>query len=391
MSRDKNQLARTRGIDYGELPVEPLPDLSWQRIERTVMAELARSQPAGQEQARAMQAGRVPVRSGRRRAALFGAGALGLAAAAAITLLVVHAHQGTEDGRAAGNSAAVQAQAEPGRTPSRIVTGTAPSAVSLGDVALDVAPKSAVLVDDGRDRGVLVVLERGRVQCRVAPRNGRPPVVINAGDVRVEVIGTEFAVTRIGDSARVDVYHGVVKVVQHGRVSRVPAGQSWSGLTAEQTEADAQQDAETAAATQAPASTQDQPAHAVGEREPARDRPDTSRHSGSSRVHRAAPAAADTHGPAQPAAPSDRERYDRAAQLEASDPAASLATYRDLAASGGAWAANALFAEGRLELDLGHRARAHTLLDTYLRRYPHGPNAQDAHSLLDRIEQDGAP
>lgn len=390
MSRDKNQQARTKGIAYSELPVEPLPDLSWQRVERNIMAELARSQPAGQEHAPAMQAPRGGARSGRRRAALFGAGALGLAAAAAIALLVVHARQGTavDGGSAGGSSAAAQAQAEPGRTPSRIVTGTSPSAVSLGDVALDVAPKSAVLVDDGRDRGVLVVLERGRVHCRVAPRNGRPPVVINAGDARVEVIGTEFAVSRIGDTAKVDVYHGVVKVVQHGRVSRVPAGQSWSGLTAEHMEADA----ETAAERQATASRQEEPAHADREREPGADRRDAPRHSAGGRGHRSpSRGGRDQATPAPTTTPSARERYDQAARLEASDPAASLATYRDLAASGGAWAPNALFAEGRLELDLGHRSRARALLESYLHRYPRGPNAQDARSLLDRIEQDGTP
>ncbi len=115
------------------------------------------------------------------------------------------------------------------RPPSRIVTADAPSSVSVGDVALDVAARSALLVHGDDASGVLIVLERGEVVFRVAPRGGRPPVVVHAGDARIEVVGTAFTVTRVGDSARVAVHEGVVAVLAHGRRAQVAAGQTWSG------------------------------------------------------------------------------------------------------------------------------------------------------------------
>jgi TolA-binding protein len=63
-----------------------------------------------------------------------------------------------------------------------------------------------------------------------------------------------------------------------------------------------------------------------------------------------------------------------------------LATYRELAAGSGPWAMNALFAEGRFEVERGHRAEAKRLLDEYLARFPSGPNAQDARVLRARVE-----
>ena len=119
------------------------------------------------------------------------------------------------------------AEAAP-RPPSRIVTADSPSSVSVGDVALDVAARSALLVNGDDEGSVLVVLERGEVDFRVAPRAARPPVVVHAGDARIEVVGTAFTVTRVGDSARVAVHEGAVEVMAHGRRARVAAGQTWS-------------------------------------------------------------------------------------------------------------------------------------------------------------------
>jgi TolA-binding protein len=74
-----------------------------------------------------------------------------------------------------------------------------------------------------------------------------------------------------------------------------------------------------------------------------------------------------------------------ASALESRQPQAALAGYRELAQKGGAWAQNALFAEGRLEADLGERDEARRLLSAYLARYPGGPNADDARQLLERM------
>jgi outer membrane protein assembly factor BamD (BamD/ComL family) len=79
------------------------------------------------------------------------------------------------------------------------------------------------------------------------------------------------------------------------------------------------------------------------------------------------------------------ERFRRAAALESTDPATALAEYAALAREEGPWGANALYAQARLELELGHTGRARTLLERYLARYPSGVNAEDARALLRRL------
>jgi TolA-binding protein len=81
-----------------------------------------------------------------------------------------------------------------------------------------------------------------------------------------------------------------------------------------------------------------------------------------------------------------KQRYKAAERLEASDPAAAIAVYREVAEAGGPWAANALFAQARLELERGNRATAAHLLRRYLKRYPNGANRRDATVLLQRLE-----
>jgi len=47
--------------------------------------------------------------------------------------------------------------------------------------------------------------------------------------------------------------------------------------------------------------------------------------------------------------------------------------------------ANALFAQGRLELELGHTERARETLARYLVLHPHGINAEDASRLVAEV------
>ena len=313
------------------LPVEELPDVSWQRIERKLFARLAAAPASG---------GLAPsgARGVRRRLYL----AAGLAtAAAAVALVAALALRGGDDAEEVGRPPA------PGRSPSRVATADAPSAVSVGDVSLEIAPHSALLVDDDRDRGLLFVLERGEVTFRVAPVGDRPPVVVQAGDVRVEVVGTAFAVSRQGDSARVVVYEGVVSLVRGGARARLAAGSVWP---------------QPAAPTPPPAL--DQPPRAPARRvkpPPAEHRPD-------------APVAAPPLG--------DKDRYQRAQSLERADPEQARAIYRDLVRRGGVWAPMALYAHALLEERTGHRDAARKLLQQYLARYPDGLNAVDARELL---------
>lgn len=318
----------------GELPVEPLPDVSWQRIERKLFVQLA----AGPAPA--------PQRSTRRRWLVAG-GALAAAAAAALSFVALAGEEGGGDRRPA-----------PARSPARIATGEAPSALSVGDVALEVAPHTALLADADRERGVLFVLERGQATFRVAPVGARPPVVVQAGDVRVEVIGTAFAVSRQGDSARVAVYEGVVSLVHAGERSRLGPGSVWPAAPSPP--------AEDRPAADEPAPPPEQPAAPPAERRPPTDR--TGR-----QPALAAPRA------------SDKQRYQSAQALERTDPDRARTIYGQLASGGGVWAPMALYAHALLEERAGHRPAARKLLERYLTRYPDGLNAADARELLKEL------
>lgn len=305
--------------------IEPLSDLGWRRVEKGVLAQLElASAPA-------------PARSRRRRWPW--AAGLGLAACAAVALLL------SLDLDPGGGAL------DPLRT-SRIETADAPSHVSLGDAELVVEPGSAIVVAEQADQ-IEVVLERGTVDCRVAPRQQRAPFVVLAGRVRVEVVGTKFAVSRDGDSARVVVHEGVVEVLAGGDRTRVRAGERWPEREV--------------AAAESP--TLEMEAELV-------ERPEQRRPRRPQRATRA-----DAEEP-EADAPTPQELYDTAARLESSDPAAAVALYRQLASRNGPWAANALFAHGRLELDRGHHDTGRRLLRRYLRRFPDGANAPDARALL---------
>ena len=347
------------------LSVEPLSEVSWQRIERRLFAD-------GAIPTRDAGAGGAPGRGGVRRRLAAGAAVVAAAAALALLLWPRADRDPVESG-------------PPQR--SRIETADAPTSVSLGDVALEVAARSALLVAGDRDGGMLLVLERGEAAFQVAPRNGRPAVVVHAGDVSIEVVGTAFTVTRVGDSARVTVHEGEIAVLQRGRRALVAAGQTWSGRDA-------------AAITQPGPDPEPQPPpERAGAHEPGDDgqragaRPRPSREKGTGARADAHPgtgagpgASTGTGAPVASTGTNDEQaRYERAARLEASRPASALAIYDRLARGRGPWAANALFAQARLELELGHRDRARRLLGSYLARHPRGANAEDARQLLAKL------
>jgi transmembrane sensor len=62
------------------------------------------------------------------------------------------------------------------------------------------------------------------VRFEVEPRDRRP-FVVDAGDVRVKVVGTAFSVDRTGDVVHVDVQEGVVRVEWPGGAERLEAGE----------------------------------------------------------------------------------------------------------------------------------------------------------------------
>lgn len=244
--------------------------------------------------------------------------------------------------------------------PTRIVTTASASHLAVGDSALDVAPSSALTVDPSTN-GVVVVLERGRVECEVAPQDHKHPFVVRAGDYSVRVVGTHFAVTRGVDDAQgkthatVDVERGTVQVSGAGTSVTLHAGDHWASP-------DPVTDFDTPPAPTETAAPTSQPTSAAfgGTPTTTADRPKAA-----------------TQSTAQ-------QDFETAASLEKSDPARAIATYDRLAKGTGPWAENALFAEARLENDRGNRDASKALLDRYLARYPNGTNAEDARELLRR-------
>jgi len=305
-----------------KLDIEPLGEQRWSRIERDLFERVAEAE------ARAEPAVERVASAPRWRMAT----ALVLAGAVA----------------AVGGAVAWRSLSTPARVvavvPSRITTAAAGSSVNVGEATLDLAPQSTVFVSGDDAQGVTVALDRGRVECEVPPRKGRPPFSVDAGDVIVRVVGTHFAVTRSDTDVKVDVERGVVQVVTAGRQIDVHAGEHW-------------------------------PTESVVSAASARPPPSP---------EPAAVPSATTPSSATPP-PSPRELYESASRLEASRPDLAVSMYRDLASRGGPWGMNALFAQGRLELDRGHAGEARRLLESYLARYPSGPNADDARQLLERL------
>jgi FecR protein len=248
----------------------------------------------------------------------------------------------------------LQPEARGGAT--RVETAANGSHVEFGESTIDVGPTSAVRLVGDDSRGVVVTLDTGRVECDVAPRRGRPPFLVEAGSVEVRVVGTHFVVARAGEAVAVDVQRGQVEVTSNGQRSLVSAGSHWPSLS------------EVSPQTPAPGPSGSPPARDAN-------------------TGHAAPV--EPRGTALPAhgtpSLSPRDQYEAASRLEAEQPAAAIALYRELAHQGGAWGENALFAAGRLEADRGDQAEAHRLLHEYLARYPVGPNANDARQLLDRL------
>lgn len=238
----------------------------------------------------------------------------------------------------------------------RVETQNAPSHVEVGESSLDVASHSVARIEGNDEIGVNVSLDHGGIDCEVAPRHGRPPFMVHAGDVTVRVVGTHFHVDREDGATHVSVQHGAVEVESHGVTSLVRAGSSWPETARVEPVETA-----TVVATAAP----------VQKTQPQIN---------------AQPTAPVTTATVEKPTPSARERYDRAITLEASHPDEALAIYRALASGNDSWAMNALYAEARLELERGNKENARKRFAEYLQRYPAGPNANDARELSTKLQ-----
>ena len=359
-----------------KLEIEPLNDARWSRIEKSLFERLdRRDEPLA---APPPESEVAPVRSWRAKGFAIGA----LALAAAVLLVVV----GVRMWPSPSPRSVVAAN------PSRIVTGASDSHLALGESSIDVGPESALVVSGDDARGLVVVLDRGKVTCEVAPRGARPAFIVQAGDVRVRVIGTRFTVTRVHgearDTAKVEVAHGVVEVSAHGTTTMVRAGETWpAGTTADLSVVPTNAPLAQAPTPSVSADDPAQPKPSNGAKRPAPNATSTTPRPSAPVTNDPYTAPTPTTEPAVvPPPPSPRQLYEQAAQLESRDPSRALAIYRELAAAGGAWGMNALFAQGRLQADRGNRGEARRLLNDYLSRYPRGPNAADARALLDRLK-----
>jgi hypothetical protein len=324
---------RPRADRLGPPPIEPLSDLSWVRVERAVFAELdAAAAPVAEAAVR------------RRWPVLIAP----LAAVAALVVWLVVRPAVPADG---GHE-----------RPARIVTADSATELSFGDAVVTAAPRSTLVMGGSAQGGVLIVVERGGATFEVAPRAGRPPFRVEAGDVSIRVVGTRFTVGRSAETATVHVIEGTVEIVARGRREFVSAGASWPpGPSAE---------APVPAAPPPPPAV-DMPPAVIDPAEPPRKKP--------------RPGNDDDDDEAGTREPTSKEQFEAAARLERTEPGAALTRYRTLARGTGPWAANALFAAGRLSFDRGDPDMARSLLDRYLRRFPGGANAADARALLDRL------
>lgn len=365
---------RLEDLDHVEVDVEPLVDPRWSRIERGMFAKLGRPMDL-------TAGGRV---SGRQ---LWIGGAGLLAAAAALTLVLGRSSFGLRS-----------------RDPVRLVTTSSPSRFTIGESSLWIEPSSLVLVSGDDEHGVDVVLDHGKVTCEVAPRRGRPPFVVDAGEVRVQVVGTRFAVTRSAETS-VDVDHGVVEVAVGGVVTVLHDGERWPAAASPVASAPPAMGPSQVVAGDSPAPRVEAPALAsdvpVPRAPPSRRAPSATGTgagggppgapsgggvSPSASTGASPPSDGAAAGASAPASPSPQQIFESAARIERARPDDAAALYRGLASGGTAWAGSALFALGRLEADRGHRAEAVRLLDEYLGRYPRGINVDDARALLQHLQ-----
>jgi FecR protein len=226
--------------------------------------------------------------------------------------------------------------------PSQITTpvgGT--SQFTVGDAVMVAASDTSVEVKHGDDGGITLVLARGSVDCDVAPRNGRPPFHVLAGDIAVEVVGTRFTVTRT-PSARVDVTRGKVRVTAPGGSWLVAAGESWSPQV-------------TVASSPEPVrATEPAPVPAV-----------------------AAPVATPVAIAAVPVhRASSQAAFLAAGRLEAADPVRAAKAFRTIANGKDSWAAPALYSLTELHATSDRDAALADCAE-YLRRFPHDPQVED--------------
>jgi FecR protein len=338
-----------------KVQVEPLSEPRWAKIERALFAQL--------------DAGALEKKPTSSRPARHYSPLAWVAAAAVLGVLMV-ALLGGRLWRAREVLA----------NPSRISTGLLASHLALPGMSLDVQPESTVVISGETGRSLLIVVDRGEIACDVEHRDADAPLIVQAGGVRVKVVGTRFSVTRQGENARVEVQKGVVEVTAGGQSVRVAAGETWPHGSAAPVSSGAAVTLPSEPSGSLPAPPAESPPGVAGTRERIPQR--SGRHLGTT-----APLAndSDEHEAMPRRTLPSQEMFEAATRAEASDPGRAIGLYRTLETGRDSWAQNALFAHARLEATRGNKAEAGTLLRQYLARFPRGPNADDARAVLERL------
>ncbi len=213
----------------------PTPERDWGRIEQGILARLA--EPVGTSARRVAAANATvepPARSVR-SVIFLGAG---LAAAAGLALFAASLVQPEQASRAAPRErpAAIsagktsKAEALAAQAPRKAGAGSG-HAEHDGRAHWTLEPGSVARV---RHDGAVVVIEldSGSIDAEVEPGHAAESFVVEAGDVRVAVHGTEFRVERQGEMVDVSVWEGVVSVHSKaeplGMKLAAPASKRWA-------------------------------------------------------------------------------------------------------------------------------------------------------------------
>jgi hypothetical protein len=347
-----------------KLPVEPLSRAAWQRVREETFAELQR----GPEPALA------PAPRSRSTIAWFA-----LAGAVVAAAVMVLFFRNDTDKVELSSTSRIEATQHLTRT-------------NLGDVSLVASPGSALVTTGSDTIGWTVLLERGRVSFAVPKRERRPTFKVQAAATLVEVIGTRFSVDRDGERVTVAVSEGTVRVTSDGRALAVHAGQTWeNGVAPRVAEDDLGSDGSEvprlheSAPARAPVSNERQATTRKSATAPKLENVPGALESAAPEPATTAPAASSAPPSPAPVQPSERDRFETASKLERTQPSAALAIYSELSRGRGPWAANALYAAGRLELEHGQKGRAKRLLELYCERFPTGQNIEEARRLLSTL------
>lgn len=110
-----------------------------------------------------------------------------------------------------------------------VLTGAAPArfhVAGVGEVVLAGRGARLTLARHDAD-GVELALSGGLVAIHAEKRRRESPLTVVAGDTRVQVVGTIFAVEAQGTGANVAVHEGLVAVTRGAEEHRLGAGQGW--------------------------------------------------------------------------------------------------------------------------------------------------------------------